>query len=82
MSGGEKLEKARMKCYSPEVLMDLLIGDSGKCSSEYGGVVITVLKPDKFPWDHVFRTLLNLNHEVYVEERDGLLAIVSKPKGY
>lgn len=80
MSSNGKSERIRMKYCSPEVLMSFLIGGSGRCSSEYGGVVITVLKPNEFPWEQVFRTLLNLNHEIYVEERDGLLTIVSKPK--
>lgn len=76
----DKRGKTHMKCCSPETVISLLIGDTGECVSEYGGVIIKILNPEKFPWEHVFRTLLNLNHEVYVEERDGLLIIVSKPK--
>ncbi|MEN2974263.1 MAG: hypothetical protein ABDH32_01645 [Candidatus Caldarchaeales archaeon] len=64
----------------PEIVIDLLIDDSGECAPEYGGMIIRVLKPDKFPWENVFRTLLKLNHEIYVDERDGLLTIISKPK--
>ncbi|MCS7126083.1 MAG: hypothetical protein NZ929_04145 [Aigarchaeota archaeon] len=64
----------------PEIVIELLIDDSGECASEYGGMVIRVLKPDKFPWENVFKTLLKLNHEIYVDEREGILTIISKPK--
>ncbi|MCS7132767.1 MAG: hypothetical protein NZ918_03500 [Aigarchaeota archaeon] len=80
LSDDRKREKDHIKCCSPEIIISLLIGDSGKCSSEYGGVVVKVLNPKEFPWEQVFRTLLNLNHEVFVDERDGSLMIVSKPK--
>lgn len=62
------------------MMVDLLIGDAGECVTEYGGVAIKVLDPGRFPWEHVLRTLLNLNHEVYIDERNGFLVIISKPK--
>ncbi|MEM2266678.1 MAG: hypothetical protein QXT51_03610 [Nitrososphaerota archaeon] len=74
-----KQDKSYTIC-SPEIMMDLLIGDTGECVTEYGGVVIRVLDPARFPWEHVFRTLLKLNHEVYIDERDDFLVIISKPK--
>ncbi|MEM1710895.1 MAG: hypothetical protein QXU12_00625 [Nitrososphaerota archaeon] len=72
--------KYRLKCCSPEVMISLMIGDSGETASEYGGVIIKVLDPGRFPWEQVFRALLKLNHEVYVEQQDDSLIIISKPK--
>jgi hypothetical protein len=76
----DKHIRHHLKCCSPEVVISLLIGDSGEATSEYGGVIIKVLDPSKFPWEQVFRTLLKLNHEIYVERQDDSLIIVSKPK--
>lgn len=76
----DKHLRHHMKCCSPEMIINLLIGDTGEAASEYGGVVIKVLNPSRFPWEQVFKTLLKLNHEIYIEQQDDSLIIISKPK--
>ncbi len=54
------------------------IGDYGECFTVMGGFEVLVKDPERFPWAKVFRTLLNLGHEVWVELRGDWLVIVSK----
>jgi hypothetical protein len=54
------------------------IGEYGECASVMGGFEVLVKDPSRFPWAKVFRTLLGLGHEVWVELRDDWLVIVSK----
>lgn len=54
------------------------VGEHGECESVMGGFEVRVKDPARFPWERVFRTLLGLGHEVWVELRDGELVIVSK----
>ncbi len=64
----------------PETALDLLIAERGRVLEEYGGFIIEVIDQRGFPWPDVIRILLRINHEVWIEEREGKLYIVSKPK--
>jgi len=57
-----------------------MIRDTGEMSEELGGFLIQVKDPDKFPWGDVFQYLLSLNHNVWIDSRDGRLCIVTCPK--
>jgi len=67
------------KC-DPKAALDLLIDEMGQISSEYGGYIIEIYDMISFPWSAVLRTLLRIGHEVWIEERNGKIVIVSKPK--
>jgi hypothetical protein len=54
------------------------IGEHGECFTVMGGFEVLVKDPTRFPWARVFRTLLELGHEVWVELRGENLVIVSK----
>jgi len=73
------LELGKVQC-NAETALDVIVGDAGRITEEYGGFLIEVLDYRRFPWADVFRTLLRINHEVWVEDRDGRLIIASKPK--
>ena len=64
----------------PEDVLDFIISDTGNISREYGGYVIEIHDATNFPWSAVIRTLLRINHEIWIESRDGKLVILSKPK--
>ncbi len=54
------------------------IGECGECVTVMGGFEVLVKDPSRFPWARVFRTLLGLGHEVWVELRGDRLVVVSK----
>ena len=64
----------------PEDVLDFLVGETGRVLPEYGGFLIEVHDSTGFPWSAVIRTLLKLNHEIWIESRNGRLVIISKPK--
>ena len=65
---------------NPEDVLDLLIGETGKVSREYGGYTVEVHDITRFPWTAVIRTLLRINQQVWIEGREGRIVIVTKPK--
>jgi len=66
--------------HDPESALELLIGDAGNVTKEYGGFMIEVNDYQRFPWADVFKVLLRISHMVWVEYRDDKLVIVSKPE--
>lgn len=75
IEGPEAIEK-----HDPASALELLIEDTGNITEEYGGFMIEVNDYQRFPWADVFKVLLRISHMVWVEYREGKLAIVSKPK--
>jgi hypothetical protein len=55
-----------------------IVGGAGDVSLVYGGFEIHVIHAAEFPWEKVFRFLLALQQEVWLEKREDLLFIVSK----
>ena len=68
------------KCADPRVILEDTVEDHGNVMEEYGGYRIEVLNHIKFPWADVFRLLLRLGHEVWVDINGEKLIVVSKPK--
>ena len=56
------------------------IKDTGEVNSEYGGFAIKVLKPHLFPWYKVVKVLIEIGQEIWVDEKEGIIAITSEPK--
>ncbi len=65
--------------HDPLMIVKDMVRDTGEVSEELGGFLIKVINQNNFPWANVFRYLLSLNHEVWVEIRDEELYIVSCP---
>jgi hypothetical protein len=53
---------------------------TGEVNSVYGGFEIRVLKPDLFPWYIVVKELIEIGQEIWVDEKEGKIAITSEPK--
>jgi hypothetical protein len=64
----------------PYSILEDIIDDNGNVMEEYGGYRIEVLNHMAFPWADVFKLLLRLGHEVWVDIEGEKLIIVSKPK--
>ena len=65
-------------CVDIEGELRSAINGYGECTTVMGGFEVRVKDPVRFPWERVFRTLLGLGHEVWVELRDDELVIFSK----
>ncbi len=74
-----KYSQAKIEC-NPSEILDFLVGDTGRVLSEYGGFLIEVYDHLGFPWYAVIRTLLRLNHAIWIEGRGEHIVILSKPK--
>jgi hypothetical protein len=74
----EKIASATIQ--DPMETIKNMVRDTGEVSEELGGFLIQVKDPDKFPWGSVLRYLLSLNHDVWVDSRDGSICIVTCPK--
>lgn len=79
MSGKEGKSDSK-RCIDPRAVIEDIIGEYGKVMEEYGGYRIEVLNHMMFPWANVFKLLLRLGHEVWVDTDDERLLIISKPK--
>ncbi len=79
---GDKESKSdrRKGCIDPRLVIEDIIEEFGKVMEEYGGYRIEVLNHKMFPWADVFRLLLRLGHEVWIDTDCEKLFIVSKPK--
>ena len=64
----------------PGTALDIIVGESGKVSEEYGGFLIEISDTQRFPWVDVCRLLLRLGYMVWMEIRNDKLFVVSKPK--
>ncbi|MEM2909572.1 MAG: hypothetical protein QXO01_00675 [Nitrososphaerota archaeon] len=64
----------------PQVALKSIIGDYGEIMEEYGGYRVEVIDHMTFPWASVFKLLLRIGHEVWVDTDGEKLFIVSKPK--
>lgn len=60
--------------------LEAAIGDAGEILSEYGGFIIYIKQPKRFPWYDVARMLLRASMEVWISEKEGLLVIRCKPE--
>jgi len=61
-----------------EAWLSQQVADTGNVAAVYGGFEISVNDEDAFPWASVLRHLLESDHEVWVETRDGQLVIVTQ----
>ncbi|MEM0457203.1 MAG: hypothetical protein QXI01_05735 [Nitrososphaerota archaeon] len=68
------------RCIDPRLVIEDIIGEYGKVMEEYGGYRVEVLDHMMFPWANVFKLLLRLGHEVWVDIDGEKLIIISKPK--
>jgi hypothetical protein len=57
-----------------------MVQETGEVNSLYGGYEIRVLKPTQFPWHKVLRLLIEIGHEIWVDEKEGKIVITSEPK--
>lgn len=64
----------------PILVIKEIIKDAGDVAEELGGFLIRIVNEKKFPWIEVCRYLLSLNHDVWMETRDGELYIITSPK--
>ena len=64
----------------PAEVLEFLVGETGRVLREYGGFLIEIHDVTGFPWSTVIRTLLKMNHEIWIESRNGRLVVISKPK--
>jgi hypothetical protein len=64
----------------PEERLKKLLKDTGEVSAVYGGFEIKVLKPMLFPWYKVFNQLIEIGQEIWVNEKEGKICIISEPK--
>jgi hypothetical protein len=79
-----KAPKKDRDAHLPEGLVEDLercVGASGRVQDFYGGVRITVLQPDEFPWSAVLRLLTDSSQEVWIRHQKEGMEIVSKPAG-
>jgi hypothetical protein len=60
--------------------LEALIGDSGEILSEYGGFIIYIKQPQRFPWYQVAQLLLKASMEVWISEKAGACVIRCKPE--
>lgn len=61
-----------------EVWLEQRVGATGHVEAVYGGFEITVSDGDAFPWASVLHRLLESDHDVWVEVKDGRLVIVTQ----
>ncbi len=54
-------------------------GSTADVKGSYGGLEITVLDPEAFPWPSVMDALTDVGQDVWVVRRDGVLMVRSKP---
>lgn len=78
--GGREGKSETKRCIDPQVVIEDIIGEYGTVMEEYGGYRIEVLNHTMFPWANVFKLLLRLEHEVWVDIEGEKLIIVSKPR--
>jgi hypothetical protein len=57
-----------------------IVKNTGEVTSVYGGFEIRVLKPDLFPWYKIIKRLINIGQEIWVNEKEGKICIISEPK--
>lgn len=74
----EKISSATIE--DPMVIVKKMVKDAGEVSEELGGFLIQVKDPERFPWNDVLRYLLSLNHDVWIDSREGSLFILTCPK--
>jgi hypothetical protein len=70
----------RRKGMDPEERLKKMVKDTGEVNPVYGGLEIRVLKPNLFPWYKVFRLLIEIGQEIWVNEKEGKVCIISEPK--
>ena len=57
-----------------------MVENTGEVTSVYGGYEIRVLKPTLFPWYKVVKLLIETGQEIWVNEKEGKICIISEPK--
>ncbi|PUA34120.1 MAG: hypothetical protein B9J98_01695 [Candidatus Terraquivivens tikiterensis] len=72
--------KNNRRCIDPLAALKDIVGDCGEVAEEYGGYRIEVTNHITFPWASVFKLLLRLGHEVWVDTDGEKLFVVSKPR--
>jgi hypothetical protein len=73
------VEKGK-KSMDPETKLRKMVKDMGKVNSVYGGFEIRVAKPALFPWSRVFNLLTGIDHEVWINKREGKICITTEPR--
>ncbi|MEX2722118.1 MAG: hypothetical protein Q6362_012010 [Candidatus Wukongarchaeota archaeon] len=56
-----------------------MVKENGVVTPAAGGVKIIVYNPLEFPWCEVLTLLVDLDQDVWVSKREGILTILSKP---
>jgi hypothetical protein len=64
----------------PETKLRKMVKDTGKVNSVYGGFEVWVAKPALFPWYRVFNLLTDIDHEVWINKREGKICITTEPR--
>jgi hypothetical protein len=54
------------------------VGATGEVQAIYGGLEITIIQESAFPWSGVIRRLLQSDHAIWLEEREGQLVIATE----
>ena len=57
-----------------------LVEDTGEINLVLGGYEIKVLKPILFPWYKAIKLLIEIGHEIWVNEKEGEIHINSEPR--
>jgi hypothetical protein len=57
-----------------------IVKDTGEVTSVYGGFEIRVLKPNIFPWYKIIKQLIDIGQEIWLNEKEGKICIISEPK--
>jgi len=64
----------------PEERLKKIVKDTGEVNYVYGGFEIKVSKPNLFPWEKVFKQLIEIGQEVWINKEEGKINITSKPR--
>lgn len=75
-----KKKVASATVQDPLITVKGIVRDTGEVTEELGGFLIKVKDRKNFPWADICRYLLSLNHDVWMEMREGELYIVTSPK--
>ncbi len=70
----------RRSVMDPQKELRRIVKDTGEVSSVYGGYEVRVLKPALFPWYKVVKLLVEIDQEIWVNEKEGKICITSEPR--
>lgn len=67
------------KRFDLESKLRAIVAETGTVHGHVGGLEISVLDPELFPWYKIFMSLSDMAHEIWVRKEDRTVVIRTKP---